>query len=293
MAYPSKPTGNNIIPEDTIFAQNNASKIVMSDTEILNGYNNDGDTETALTSRPDANRFNNFWYQMQNTLVWVIKYIEELYSDKLSKTGGTMTGYLNMGASKVTSSALPTQANDLTNKEYVDQAINANSMWIGEIKALAYPSVPPLPEGVEIVPCDGRAISRTTYSQLFSTLGTAFGDGDGSTTFNIPDYRGLFLRGWSGGSGRDSSRIYGQIQTSGSPNITGNCWITGNMTNSGISITGAFGSSGTYTGEHQDDWRMTIPKINFDASRCSAVYQNDLTEVRPVNSTCYYVIRIK
>lgn len=38
--------------------------------------------------------------------------------------------------------------------------------------------------------CDGRAISRTTYAALFSAIGTKFGVGDGSTTFNIPDLRG-------------------------------------------------------------------------------------------------------
>ena len=35
--------------------------------------------------------------------------------------------------------------------------------------------------------CDGSAVSRTTYSKLFTTIGTTYGEGDGSTTFNIPD----------------------------------------------------------------------------------------------------------
>jgi microcystin-dependent protein len=43
--------------------------------------------------------------------------------------------------------------------------------------------------------CDGSAASRTTYSNLFAALGTAHGQGNGSTTFNLPDYRGQFLRG--------------------------------------------------------------------------------------------------
>lgn len=43
--------------------------------------------------------------------------------------------------------------------------------------------------------CDGSAVSRTTYAQLFSILSTTYGAGDGSTTFNLPDYRGRFLRG--------------------------------------------------------------------------------------------------
>lgn len=43
--------------------------------------------------------------------------------------------------------------------------------------------------------CDGSAVSRTTYADLFAALSTTWGTGDGSTTFNIPDLRGAFLRG--------------------------------------------------------------------------------------------------
>jgi len=43
--------------------------------------------------------------------------------------------------------------------------------------------------------CDGAAISRSAYTNLFAITGTAFGSGDGSTTFNIPDYRGVFPKG--------------------------------------------------------------------------------------------------
>ncbi len=43
--------------------------------------------------------------------------------------------------------------------------------------------------------CDGSAISRTTYSTLFTAIGTTWGVGDGSGTFNIPDLRAMFLRG--------------------------------------------------------------------------------------------------
>jgi microcystin-dependent protein len=43
--------------------------------------------------------------------------------------------------------------------------------------------------------CDGSAVSRTTYANLFTGIGTGWGSGDGATTFNLPDLRGLFLRG--------------------------------------------------------------------------------------------------
>lgn len=50
---------------------------------------------------------------------------------------------------------------------------------------------------------NGAAVSRTTYATLFSIIGTSFGTGDGSTTFNVPDLRGEFIRGWNNASGND------------------------------------------------------------------------------------------
>lgn len=51
------------------------------------------------------------------------------------------------------------------------------------------------PEGFLI--CDGRAVSRTTYADLFNVIGTTYGGGNGTTTFNLPDLRDEFLRGAS------------------------------------------------------------------------------------------------
>lgn len=55
--------------------------------------------------------------------------------------------------------------------------------------------------------CDGSAVSRTTYAALFTSIGTLWGTGDGSTTFNLPDMRGYFMRGadnmGTGAAGRD------------------------------------------------------------------------------------------
>jgi microcystin-dependent protein len=61
--------------------------------------------------------------------------------------------------------------------------------------------------------CDGAAVSRTTYSALFTAIGTTFGTGDGSTTFNVPNLRGEFVRGWDHGRGVDSGRSFGSAQS--------------------------------------------------------------------------------
>lgn len=55
--------------------------------------------------------------------------------------------------------------------------------------------------------CDGSAVSRATYSALFSTIGTTYGSGDGSTTFNVPDLRGRILAGLDNMGGSSADRI--------------------------------------------------------------------------------------
>ena len=51
--------------------------------------------------------------------------------------------------------------------------------------------------------CDGSTISRTTYSRIFAVIGDVYGVGDGSTTFELPDLQGQFVRGWDNGAGTD------------------------------------------------------------------------------------------
>lgn len=78
-----------------------------------------------------------------------------------------------------------------------------------------------IPYGASTIPsgyllCDGSAVSRTLYPDLFSVIGTNWGVGDGSTTFNLPDLRGRFMRGWDAATGNDpdaGSRIalYGGV----------------------------------------------------------------------------------
>lgn len=61
--------------------------------------------------------------------------------------------------------------------------------------------------------CNGAAVSRSAYATLFASIGTTFGNGNGSTTFNLPDLRGEFLRGWDNGRGADSGRVLGSSQS--------------------------------------------------------------------------------
>jgi microcystin-dependent protein len=60
--------------------------------------------------------------------------------------------------------------------------------------------------------CDGSEIDRTKYARLFASIGTTFGEGDGQTTFKLPDYRGAFLRG-TGANGLYSGPSLNASQT--------------------------------------------------------------------------------
>ena len=62
--------------------------------------------------------------------------------------------------------------------------------------------------------CNGAAVSRTTYAALFAIIGTAYGTGNGSSTFNLPDLRGEFVRGFDHGRGVDSNRSINDPQDS-------------------------------------------------------------------------------
>lgn len=60
--------------------------------------------------------------------------------------------------------------------------------------------------------CNGAAVSRTTYAALFTAIGTTFGAGDGSTTFNVPELRGEFIRSLDDSRDIDAARALGSAQ---------------------------------------------------------------------------------
>lgn len=105
--------------------------------------------------------------------------------------------------------------------------------------------------------CDGAAVSRTTYAALFAAIGTVWGNGNGSTTFNVPDMRGRFRRmeGTDGSSGM-SADAFAAKQDDGFrshthsylySNAAGAATTTisrGNLESTGVSIV----SSGPSTG---------------------------------------------
>lgn len=87
------------------------------------------------------------------------------------------------------------------------QLIGFSGAAPGDIKYTAANSVP-----VGWLKADGSLVSRAEYAALFAAIGTTYGEGDGVTTFRLPDLRGEFIRGYDDGRGVDKGRGFGTWQ---------------------------------------------------------------------------------
>ena len=77
--------------------------------------------------------------------------------------------------------------------------------------------------------CNGAAVSRTTYAALFAVIGTKYGSGDGSTTFNLPNLHHKFIEG------TNTQSEVGQSVSAGLPNITGSTsWDVNGLGKAGV-----------------------------------------------------------
>ncbi len=160
----------------------------------------------------------------------------------------------------------------------------SNGKWLilfsmnmaGAVQYFAKSTVP-----VGWLECDGTAVSRTTYANLFAAIGTTFGIGDGTTTFNLPDLRGEFIRGWDHGRGVDptSGRTLGSYEADALQNITGTLSSSADRGGFGGANTGVFGqpygNSSLSSGINFNTKRY----VDFDAS----LVARTSTETRPRN----------
>ncbi len=116
---------------------------------------------------------------------------------------------------------------------------------------------------------NGAAVSRTTYVALFTEIGTTFGAGDGANTFNLPDLRGEFLRGWDDGRGVDSGRGFGTWQ-SGSPVVHDDVGGTASF-----NIAALGDGTNVAWSSIADPWVGAFPLTMYDASAASFVDANN------------------
>ena len=142
-------------------------------------------------------------------------------------------------------------------------------IWLGEI--------PP----AHTVEANGAALSRTAFAKLFSEYGTKYGEGDGSTTFNLPDLRGRFMEGADGD--------VGAIKAAGLPNINGSVLLT--RSNGGPDAQGAFSSEEDINNTNNTyslGWAGF--RITFDAAHSNPIYGAADTVQPPALTAMFCVI---
>ena len=182
---------------------------------------------------------------------------------------------------------LNTSLTEKANTDFSNLSANASAMLFKPGMVIPYAGTS-APSGWLL--CDGSAISRTTYSALFSAIGTTYGVGDGSSTFNLPNFQGRYLKqGTVGTYGAESL-----------PNITGSFNLvlpigpTEGVALGATAYTGAFSATRTGTTRYVSTSTSTTTSYgkepSIDASRSSLTYQEN-AKVNPDNAEILYVIK--
>ena len=154
--------------------------------------------------------------------------------------------------------------------------------------------------------CNGASISRSTYSELYSKLSTTYGSGNGSTTFNLPDFRGYFLRCWhntSNGPSPSNSSSLGSSQSHQSylpvHNHGANSWQAAHSHNvaqrrdqygngNGYTLNTTNGDDEAFAWQGYTDSRTPA---TYTSVHNSTAYQHSSTESRPHNYSLLCCIR--
>jgi hypothetical protein len=159
-------------------------------------------------------------------------------SSYLPLAGGTVTGNVTLNAQSdirfadadssnyVALQAPATVASNLTLTLPAADGSSGQALTTNGSGTLAFATIGGVPTGAVFyfaantaptgfLKANGAAVSRTTYAALFAITGTTYGSGDGSTTFNVPDLRGEFIRGWADDRAVDTGRAFGSAQADG------------------------------------------------------------------------------
>ena len=185
-------------------------------------------------------------------------------------------------ASEAIATAAEAKAGTVNNKLMTPQLV---AQAIAEQIPPAIPTGMLLPFAGTVVPegfllCNGANVSRTDYANLFAAIGTKWGEGDGSTTFTLPNFNNRFIEGTT-----DTEKV-GQYLEAGAPNIIGN---TGHGSNDGsYGANGAFYvGSGTGVGASGTGRQY----FKFDASRSNTIYGSSET-IHPSSGYTLIIIKV-
>ena len=138
--------------------------------------------------------------------------------------------------------------------------------------------------------CNGSAVLRSTYSALFAVIGTTFGPGDGTTTFNLPDFRGYFPRGWADSGTIDPGRAFGSTQTDAIKSHTSTSTVTDPTHGHGAPSRQSGSDGGGYiAASNNPDGNAYIAPASTGISVATAY--TGATETRGVNLAILFMIK--
>ena len=136
--------------------------------------------------------------------------------------------------------------------------------------------------------CNGALVSRKAYSRLFAAIGTAWGAGDGNTTFKLPNADGRVMQGVT-----DASKI-GKYLESALPNITGTV-ASSDLHDESKNYVGAFAVNGEIVAGNVRSGNVAtsaqFKKANFLASKSKAIYSDDTNTVQPAALQTLIIIK--
>lgn len=213
-----------------------------------------------------------------NNLVTNLTTYDYLYAAILPYVSTTYVN--NSVAPLATTTYVNNVVSPLATTQYVDIAVT-NNLVVTSGTVLPFATTNPPTGWLE---CDGRALSRTTYTNLFINIGTSFGTTH-ATNFFIPDLRGTFVRGWDHGRGYDPDRLSRTFQTTG-----------GNTGDKVGSIQGDTYTSHNHLiyhneGDRSGDVWKTEGTGNEAPITDTTDYYSGSTESRPKNTYLVYYIR--
>ena len=139
--------------------------------------------------------------------------------------------------------------------------------------------------------CNGTAVSRTTYANLFTAIGTAYGNGDGSTTFNVPQAQGMFLRGADNGAGNDPDTL---TRTANNPGGNTGDNVGSQQVDAMTSHTHTvrlYTGSGNISGQAAEAGSAFTSNQNSGTQSYSGGNTVVSTETRPINIYVNYIIK--
>lgn len=150
---------------------------------------------------PTKEQFNYLFYNIDEKMTFLL--------DEFGKNASTTQAGIVQLSSATNSDREDMAATPKAVKAAYDKAVKAaaNDLPSGAVMYFAGQTAP-----AGWLKADGAAVSRTTYAALFAAIGTTYGAGDGRNTFNLPDLRAEFVRGWDDGRGVDSGRAFGSAQ---------------------------------------------------------------------------------